>query len=154
MSIEKVKNYFQTIGLEDRIIELDASTATVEEAAQALHCEGARIAKTMSFLVDEQPILIVSAGDAKIDNKKYKTQFHKKAKMIPYDQVESYIGHQPGGVCPFAISDQTDVYLDESLKRFDIVYPAAGNAQSAVKLNLSELEDYSHAKQWIDVCKI
>ncbi|WP_294580997.1 YbaK/EbsC family protein [uncultured Thomasclavelia sp.] len=153
MSIEKVKQYFEEINMEDRIIVLEESSATVSLAAQALGCKEEHIAKTMSFLLKENPILIVMAGDAKIDNKKYKQQFHQKAKMVPFDQVESIIGHQPGGVCPFAINDNIPVYLDISLKRFEIVYPAAGSSNSAIKLTPDELYQTAKALEWIDVCK-
>jgi prolyl-tRNA editing enzyme YbaK/EbsC (Cys-tRNA(Pro) deacylase) len=153
MAIDKVKAYFAQYGMEDRIMEMAQSSATVELAALAVGCEPGRIAKTMSFLQGEKAILIVAAGDAKIDNKKYKAQFHIKAKMIPFEEVEQWIGHAPGGVCPFAIHENVDVYLDESLKRFDIVYPAAGSDNSAIGLNLEELEKYANAKAWIDVCK-
>ncbi len=154
MSLEKVQAYFEQYNMKDRIKVFDQSSATVELAAMAVGCEPARIAKTMSFLQGEQAVLIVTAGDVKIDNKKYKGQFHQKAKMIPGDLVESCIGHAPGGVCPFAIKDDIPVYLDESLKRFDIVYPAAGSGNSAIGLNLRELETYSKSCGWVDVCKV
>lgn len=153
MSYDKVKQYFDQIGLEQRVKNLERSSATVELAAQAIGCEPKQIAKTMSFLLDEKAILIVTAGDARVDNKKYKAFFHQKAKMIPGEQVEDYIGHAPGGVCPFAIKPDVVVYLDESLKRFEIVYPAAGSGHSAVELSINELEKYSGSIGWIDVCK-
>jgi prolyl-tRNA editing enzyme YbaK/EbsC (Cys-tRNA(Pro) deacylase) len=153
MSFKKVKDYFESVGLGERVKELKQSSATVELAAEAVGCEPKQIAKTMSFLLNEKPILIVTAGDAKVDNKKYKGAFEKKAKMIPWDLVEECIGHAPGGVCPFEINSGIDVYLDISLKRFDYVYPAAGSGNSAVKLNLQELEKYSKSKGWLDVCK-
>lgn len=153
MSIERVKEYFRESGMEERVKILDQSSATVELAAQALGCEPELIAKTMSFLVEGEPILIVTAGDAKIDNKKYKGQFHGKAKMIAPQDVEELIGHAPGGVCPFCTKENIPVYLDVSLKRFEYVYPAAGDAHSAVKLTVEELEQYSGAKEWVDVCK-
>lgn len=153
MSFQAVQQYFDAVGLGDRVKELDQSSATVELAAQALGCEPKQIAKTMSFLVENAPILIVTAGDAKIDNKKYKNLFHQKAKMIPGEQVEEYIGHAPGGVCPFLIQPEVKVYLDVSLKRFTAVYPAAGSGNSAVHLTLDELMKYSHYEQWVDVCK-
>ena len=153
MSLEKVKQYFDTLGLGLRIHVLDQSSATVEEAAIAVGCEPERIAKTMSFLLGDDPILIVTAGDARVDNKKYKDYFHQKAKMIPGELVENYIGHAPGGVCPFAIPQGTKVFLDISLKRFAIVYPAAGTSNSAVDLSIKELEDSSGNTAWIDVCK-
>lgn len=153
MSFTKVKDFFVSQGAGDKVLWLDHSSATVELAAEAIGCEPARIAKTMSFLIDESPILIVTAGDVKIDNKKYKEQFHTKAKMIPGDQVEALIGHAPGGVCPFSIKEGIPVYLDVSMKRFDIVYPAAGSGNSAVKLTLPELEHFSGSLGWIDICK-
>ena len=139
--------------MEKRILEFDVSSATVELAAQAVGCEPERIAKTMSFLVNEEVILIVTAGDVKIDNKKYKQYFHAKAKMIPFEEVEEYIGHAPGGVCPFAVKEGVRTYLDESLKRFETVYPAAGSANSAVRLTPQELEQCIENVTWIDVCK-
>ena len=153
MSIENVKNYFQKQGIADKILEFDVSSATVELAAKALGCEGARIAKTLSFLVDGGAVLIVTAGDMKIDNPRFKAFFHTKAKMLSPEQVDELVGHSIGGVCPFAVNDGCKVYLDESLKRFDIVYPAAGNAASAVELTPDELEKYSGSLGWIDVCK-
>lgn len=153
MSLERVKEYFQQLGLGDRIIEPEASSATVAEAAQALGCQPCQIAKTMSFLVDGAPVLIVTAGDARVDNQKYKAFFHEKAKMIPADEVEGYIGHAPGGVCPFATLPGVTVYLDRSLQRFARVYPAAGSGHSAVDLSLDELERCSHSVGWLDVCK-
>ena len=153
MSFEKVKAYFDTFGMGDRCIDLKESSATVALAAQALGTEEARIAKTMSFLLDDQPLIVVVAGDARVDNHKYKETFHKKAKMIPGVECEKYIGHRPGGVCPFCLPPHVPVYLDVSLKRFDIVYPAAGTDHSAVKLTIDELEKYSNSKGWVDVCK-
>ena len=153
MSLEKVLTYFDTVGMKDCVKVFDQSSATVELSAAAVGCEPARIAKTMSFLLGEQAILIVTAGDTKIDNKKYKSFFHQKAKMIPWDDVESYIGHAPGGVCPFVIKPGIPVYLDISLKRFETVYPAAGSGNSAVELNIEELEKHSNACEWIDICK-
>lgn len=153
MSIEVVRNYFRGYGMENRILELDTSSATVELAAQAVGCEPARIAKTLSFKVEDAPILIVAAGDAKVDNTKYKAKFHKKAQMLKGDEVTELIGHAIGGVCPFGVPESVTVYLDESLRRFDTVFPAAGSANSAIELSMEELEKYSHAKEWIDVCK-
>ena len=153
MSIQKVRDYFSQWGMEDKVMELTESSATVEEAAAALHTEGRRIAKTMSFLVGDQPILIGFAGDARVDNHKYKERFHKKASMIKADQVEDLIGHPVGGVCPFAIHPGVDVYLDESLKRFHTVFPACGTANSAIELTLDELMTYSKAREWVDVSK-
>lgn len=153
MSFANVKQYFENTGLGERVIALEKSSATVDEAAEAIGCLPKQIAKTMSFLVDEKPILVVTAGDAKVDNKKYKSAFHQKAKMIPGELVEQYIGHAPGGVCPFAVNPNVTVYLDVSLKRFERVYPAGGNGHSAVNLSLKELEEYSHYTGWVDVCK-
>ena len=153
MSIEIVRKYFRGYGMEDRILEFDVSSATVELAAQAVGCEPARIAKTLSFKVEDQPILIVAAGDAKIDNPKYKAKFHKKAQMLKPEEVTEFIGHAVGGVCPFGVPDSVDVYLDESLRRFKTVFPAAGSANSAIEFSMEELEKYSHAREWIDVCK-
>ena len=154
MAIEKVIDYFKALGAEDKIKQFEVSSATVELAAQALGCEGARIAKTMSFLVDDRAVLIVTAGDRKIDNAKFKGVFRTKAKMLSPEQVDTLIGHSIGGVCPFAINEGCSVYLDESLRRFDIVYPAAGNAASAVELTPEELEKYaSFCAGWTDVCK-
>lgn len=155
MSIEKVKEYFKQFGIEDKIIELSQSSATVELAAIALGCEGQRIAKTLSFLVEENPILVVAAGDAKIDNKKYRTFFNAKAKMISFEDVEKYIGHNVGGVCPFGINSNVKVYLDDSLKRFSTVFPACGSSNSAIELTNDELEKYSsNFVSWVDVCKL
>lgn len=153
MSIQKVREYFAQWGMEDRVQELSQSSATVEEAAAALHTEGKRIAKSMSFLVDDQPILVIFAGDARVDNHKFKMRFHKKATMIKHDDVERLIGHPVGGVCPFAINPGITVYLDESLQRFQTVFPACGSANSAIELTLPELETYSYAKEWVDVSK-
>ena len=153
MSIEIVRKYFSSFGMEERIQEFEVSSATVELAAQAVGCIPARIAKTLSFKIGEEPILIVAAGDAKIDNRKYKDQFGKKAVMLSQEEVSEKIGHAVGGVCPFGIPDTVSVYLDESLKRFETVFPAAGSSNSAIELSLEELMQYSRAKEWIDVCK-
>ena len=153
MSIEKVRAYFAAQGIEDRIQEFPVSSATVELAAQALGVEGKRIAKTLSFLVGDQCVLIVAAGDAKVDNSKYKAQFHTNAKMLPHDLVPEYVGHAVGGVCPFAVKEGVAIYLDESLRRFETVFPAAGSANSAIELTIPELERYAQTAQWIDVCK-
>ncbi len=155
MSIERVREYFKTIGIDDRILEFDVSSATVELAAQALGCEGKRIAKTLSFHVDGRVVLIVAAGDAKVDNSKYKAYFHTKAKMLSFDEAESLIGHAVGGVCPFAVNKNVDVYLDESLRRFETVYPACGSSNSAIELTNDELERFSsNFIEWINVCKL
>lgn len=153
MAIEKVKAYFRQFGIEDRIREFPVSSATVELAAAALDCAPARIAKTLSFMVNGQPILIVAAGDGKIDNPKYKAQFGTKAKMLTPEEAETLVGHAIGGVCPFAVADGVRVYLDESLKRFQTVFPACGSSNSAIELTIEELERYSGFASWIDVCK-
>ena len=153
MAIDKVKEYFKPLHMEDHILEFDVSSATVELAAEALHCEGKKIAKTMSFLVGEQPILIVTAGDTKIDNAKYKAAFSERALMLKPEEVEPIVGHPVGGVCPFAVNVGVEIYLDESLKRFESVYPACGNSNNAIELTITELEKYTSFKQWIDVCK-
>ena len=153
MAIQKVKDYFRSFGMEDRVIELTESSATVELAAQALGCEPCRIAKSLSFMVGESAILVIAAGDAKVDNAKYKMQFGAKAKMLTPDEVVSLIGHAIGGVCPFAINDGVKVYLDESLKRFETVFPACGSSNSAIELTIAELEKYSGFTAWVDVCK-
>lgn len=154
MAIEKVREYFKKHGMDNRVQEFEVSSATVELAAKALNCKPERIAKTLSFKVDEKPILIVVAGDAKIDNAKYKSKFNKKAKMLAFDEVEVIIGHAVGGVCPFATNDGVGIYLDESLKRFETVYPACGSSNSAIELTIEELEKYSNYISWVDVCKI
>ena len=154
MSIEKGRAYFRQFGMEDRVQEFTVSSATVELAALALGVEGARIAKTLSFKKDDSCILILAAGDARIDNHKFKAKFHMKAKMLTADEVLRLVGHPVGGVCPFGINEGIDVYLDESLKRFTTVFPAVGNANSAIELSLDELFKYSNALEWIDVCKL
>lgn len=154
MAIEKVREYFKQYGIDNRIQEFEVSSATVELAAKALHCEPCRIAKTLSFLVDGHAILIVAAGDAKIDNPKYKAQFATKAKMLSPAEAESLVGHAVGGVCPFGINEGVDVYLDESLRRFTTVFPACGSSNSAIELTIPELEKYSSPAAWVDVCKL
>ncbi len=153
MAIERVKTYFSQYGMEEKIREFDVSSATVELAAQALSCEPARIAKTLSFMADGHAILIVAAGDVKIDNHKYKEQFHTKAKMLSPEEAETLVGHAVGGVCPFAVNEGVTVYLDESLKRFETVFPACGSSNSAIELTIPELEKYVLNVQWVDVCK-
>ena len=153
MSIEKVRAYFETQGIADRIREFDVSSATVELAAKALSCEPCRIAKTLSFLVGDEAVLIVAAGDARIDNPKYKAQFGTKAKMLSAEQAHTMIGHDVGGVCPFAVREGVRVYLDESLKRFTTVFPACGSSNSAIELTIPEMERYSGFTAWVDVCK-
>ncbi len=153
MAIDKVKRFFAQYGMQDRIQEFDSSSATVLLAAQALHCEPCRIAKTLSFLVHEKPVLIVAAGDAKIDNPKFKAFFATKAVMLSPEQAEALVGHAVGGVCPFAVNDGVTVYLDVSLKRFETVFPACGSSNSAIELSIPELERYSSFYAWVDVCK-
>ncbi len=154
MAIEKVKEYFKQYNMEDKILEFPVSSATVELAAQALNCEPCRIAKTLSFIVNDSPILIVAAGDAKIDNKKYKVFFGAKAKMLTPDEVIEKIGHAIGGVCPFAVNNGVKIYLDKSIKRFTTVFPACGSSNSAIEMTPEELEKYSNFIEWIDVCKL
>lgn len=153
MGIVQVKEYFKKYNMEGRILEFAESSATVELAAHAVGCEPARIAKTLSFKIEDKPILIVAAGDARIDNSKYKAFFHTKAKMLTMEEAEEMVGHAVGGVCPFAIKEGVSVYLDESLRRFETVFPAAGSSSSAIELTLAELEKYSQSLGWIDVCK-
>lgn len=153
MSIERVRAYFTQYNMQNRIQEFAVSSATVELAAEALHTEAKRIAKTLSFMVEDKPVLIVAAGDAKIDNPKFKAQFHTKAKMLGFDEVEPLVGHAVGGVCPFGVFDGVEVYLDISLKRFETVFPACGSANSAIELTIPELEQYAGYISWIDVCK-
>ena len=153
MSIERVRHYFNELGIDDRILEFDVSSATVELAARALACEECRIAKTLSFHAGEKIVLIVTAGDARIDNAKYKSRFGTKAKMLAPEEAESLIGHAVGGVCPFAVNDNVEVYLDVSLNRFQTVFPACGSSSSAIELTPAELEKYSNSLGWIDVCK-
>lgn len=153
MSIEKVRKFFSELGIEDRILEFPVSSATVELAAEALGCAPERIAKTISFYGSSGVILIAAAGDAKVDNKRFKERFGLKAKMLSAEDAERLIGHAVGGVCPFAVNEGVEVYLDESLKRFETVYPACGSSNSAIKLTIPELEKYAKPIGWIDVCK-
>jgi len=154
MSIAKVRAYFEPLGIVDRIREFEVSSATVELAAIAVGVEGARIAKSLSFKVEEQPIIIVAAGDAKVNNGAYKAQFHTKAKMLTHEEAHTMIGHDVGGVCPFALPENVQVYLDVSLQRFETVFPAAGSSNSAIELTCAELEKYaSNFVAWVDVCK-
>lgn len=154
MSIESVKEYLAPFGLADRVMEFEASSATVAEAAADLGCEPAHIAKTMAFLVEGHAVLVVMAGDGKVDNPRYKARFHTKAVMVPPDRLVELVGHPMGGVCPFAVRAGVQVYLDESLKRFDRIYPAAGTASSAVRLTVSELErSAQNFAGWVDVAK-
>ena len=153
MSLETVIQYFDSQGLKDRVKVFEQSSATVELAALAVGCEPAHIAKTMSFLLEDHPILIVTAGDARVDNSKFKKLFHTKAKMPTQEEVAALTGHAVGGVCPFANPDGVDTYLDISLQRFETVFPAAGSSNSAIELTCEELERYSNCKAWIDVCK-
>ena len=154
MSIEKAKEYLKQYNLSDRVMVFSVSAATVKDAAIAVGCAEGEIAKSLTFLIDDSPIMILAEGTAKIDNAKYKAEFHTKAKMIPFEDVERLIGHAAGGVCPFGINDGVKVYLDNSLKKYSIVYPAAGNDKSAVKLTIEELEKASKFLKWVDVCKM
>lgn len=153
MAIEKVREFFRAHGMEDRVREFDVSSATVELAAVAVGCEPARIAKSLSFMLGDDPILVVVAGDARIDNAKFKAQFGKKAKMLKHEDAERLIGHAVGGVCPFALNDGVAVYLDDSMKRFDTVFPACGSDNSAIELTIDELDRYAAPVAWVDVCK-
>lgn len=153
MSIEKVRAYFAVFDMEKRILEFPVSSATVELAAQALGCDGCRIVKTLSFDVNGSAILICAAGDTKVDNAKYKARFGVKAKMLSHDDAAARIGHAVGGVCPFAVNEGVSVYLDESIKRFETVFPAAGSGNSAIELTIPEMERYSNFSAWVDVCK-
>ena len=153
MNFDVIKAYLAESGYGDRVMQFEVSSATVELAAQAVGCEAARIAKTISFLTHEGALLIVAAGDVKVDNGKFKARFAQKAKMIPFDMVEELTGFKPGGVCPFCANDGVAVYLDESLKRFDVIYPAAGSSNSAVRLSVDELFNLSRALGWVDVTK-
>lgn len=153
MSISKVKEYFKKYNIEKRILEFSESSATVELAAQRLNIEPGMIAKSLTFKLNDKPIMIVAAGDKKIDNAKYKNEFHTKAKMLTKDEVSNLIGHDVGGVCPFAINDGVMVFLDISLKEYKTIFPACGSDNSAIELTIDELEKYSNYKRWIDVCK-
>jgi len=153
MSIEKAREHLKKYNMSDRVLEFETSSATVSEAAVAAKCTEGEIAKTLSFIVSDRPVLIVVAGDCKIDNAKYKKEFGTKAKMIPFENVEKLIGHGVGGVCPFGINDGVDVYLDESLKRFSMVYPACGSSNSAIEVTMSELENFSNFTAWVDIGK-
>lgn len=153
MSIERVREFFKEKGLSEKIIEFDSSSATVSLAAKALGTDEARIAKTLSFVQKNGPVLIVLAGDVKIDNHKYKDEFHEKAKMLSSEEAETLIGHKVGGVCPFAVNEGVKVYLDESLKRFKTVFPAAGSSNSAIELTIPELEELSNSIKWVDCSK-
>ena len=153
MSLERAKEYLKKFGLDGKVMELETSSATVAEAANAIGCKEQEIAKTISFLVEDKPILIVAAGDSKVDNAKFKAEFGVKAKMIPFEEVEGMVGHAVGGVCPFGINDRVKVFLDSALKRFEVVYPACGSSNSVVKLKLEELEQATKDAKWIDVCK-
>ncbi len=154
MSIEKVRKHFETLGIDNRIMIFDVSSATVELAAAALNCQPCRIAKTLSFSLADEAILIVTAGDARIDNQKYKAKFGAKAKMLAAEESVRLVGHAVGGVCPFAVNDGVRVFLDVSLKRFDTVFPACGSSNSAIELTIDELQRYCDFEQWVDVCKL
>lgn len=153
MSLEKAKEYLKEYGLDHKVMEFAVSSATVEEAAKAIGCKKEEIAKTLSFLLEDQPILIVASGNSKIDNGKYKAEFHTKAKMIPFERVEEVVGHAAGGVCPFGVHDGVSIFLDQSLKRFETVYPACGSSNSAIELTLEQLEEITDYQKWVDVCK-
>jgi len=153
MSVEKAKKHLKKWGMDQQVVETDASTATVELAAETVGCIPARIAKTLSFKIDERSLLIVAAGDAKVNNGKYKTEFGAKAKMLAFDEVAEKIGHAVGGVCPFGVNDGVEVYLDESLKRFETVFPACGSERSLIELSIKQLETCSGSCRWVDVCK-
>lgn len=153
MSLERAKEYLERFGASGRVMEFDSSSATVELAAQAVGCEPARIAKTLSFHLKDGCMLIVAAGDARIDNRKFKEQFHEKARMLSPQEVEEMVGHAVGGVCPFGIAEGVQVFLDASLKRFETVYPACGSSNSAIELTLPELEKFSGCEGYVDVCK-
>lgn len=153
MSLTKAKEYLKRFNFDDKIMEFPVSSATVEDAAKAINCEEKEIAKTLSFIIEDSPILIVVAGDCKIDNSKFKLEFAAKAKMIPFERVEELIGHAVGGVCPFGVNENVIIYLDESLKRLKTIYPACGSSNSAIKLNLEELEKIVNFKKWVNVCK-
>lgn len=154
MALETAKKYIEDLGYGDRVMVFDVSSATVELAAKAVGTEPEKIAKSLTFKVDDKPVMVLCAGDAKVSNSKYKAFFHTKAKMLTFDEVHELIGHDVGGVCPFGIKNGVEVYLDESLKRFEVVYPACGSANSAVKLSIEELEKVSGYLQWIDICNI
>lgn len=153
MSFEKARNYLKKYGLDNNVMEFSVSTATVEEAAKAINCKEQEIAKTLSFIVEDKPILIVVSGDSRVDNGKYKAEFNTKAKMIPFDNVEQMVGHAVGGVCPFGVNDDVAIYLDNSLKRFKTVYPACGSSNSVIKLTLEQLQKIINYEKWVDVCK-
>lgn len=153
MSLEKAKEYLKKYDLDNKVVEFAVSSATVEEAAKAINCEERDIAKTLSFIVEDKPILIVVSGDSKVDNHKYKAEFHAKAKMIPFEDVEKLIGHAVGGVCPFGVNEGVTIYLDTSLKRLETIYPACGSSNSAIKLTLEQLENITNYEKWVDVCK-
>ena len=153
MSVERVKKYFEGTEMEGRVIELSESSATVDLAARALGTEPDRIAKSLSFLLDDKAIVIVVSGESRVDNKKFKKRFQKKAKMIPFDTVEYWTGFAPGGVCPFALKEGVDVYLDESLKKYDTVFPAAGSGSSAIEMTMDQLERLTGYREWVDVVR-
>lgn len=154
MSLERVLGFFESKGMAERVLILDESSATVELAAQALRCPPERIAKTLSFLVGDRPVLVVMAGDAKVNNSKFKAFFKGKARMLTAEQAEALVGHAVGGVCPFAVNEGVQVYLDASLKRFETVFPACGSGNSAIELTLPELETLSNFISYVDVTKV
>ncbi|HHT35945.1 MAG: YbaK/EbsC family protein [Candidatus Wallacebacter cryptica] len=154
MSIERVKEYFRNFGIEDRILEFDVSCATVEEAAEALGCEKGRVAKTLSFHLGKRVVLVVAAGDTRVDNAKYKAEFGRRPRMLSFDEAEPLIGHAVGGVCPFAVNEGVEVYLDRALQRYESVFPACGSSNSLIELSIPELEKYSNSRGWVDVCLV
>ena len=154
MAIEKVRAYLKQWGMEEKILEFETSSATVELAANAVGCKPQRIAKTLSFRTNDKCILVVCAGDTKIDNSKFKKKFETKAKMLPFEEVLESVGHEVGGVCPFGVNSDVEIYLDSSLKRFETVFPACGSENSAIELSIDELEKTSNYKEWVDVCKV
>lgn len=153
MSIERAKNYLSKFGLDNEVLEFTSSSATVAEAAKTIGCEEKDIAKTLSFLVNDEAIVIVVSGDSKIDNAKYRAEFHTKAKMIPFEEVENLIGHAVGGVCPFGVKEGVEIYLDVSLRKLSTLYPACGSSNSAIKLSVDKLEEITSPVKWVDVCK-
>ena len=154
MSVERVREYFKALGIADRIMEFEQPCATVDQAAQALNCEKGRVAKTLSFRLGKQVILVVAAGDTRVDNAKYKARFGRRPSMLTNEEAISLIGYAVGGVCPFAVNERVEVYLDQALKRYDSVFPACGSSNSLIELATHELELYSNSKGWVDVCVI
>lgn len=154
MSLVKVKEYLKRYNADDRVIVLDESSASVKEAAHALNTSEGAIAKSIAVMINDKPVVIVLSGDRKLDNHKFKGEFHVKARMISYEETETLIGHAPGGVCPFGLNDEVSVYLDESLREHEYVYPACGSSNSAIKLSIDEIEKFSNPVKWVDVGKV